>query len=86
MGIGTISIIFNVYLTYHINAILKQNDRFKERNITLNDQIIKALDNEKRMKEILLLETGGIPKIESDASVYIDTGLDRKEKDDDCPW
>ena len=73
MGIGTVSIIFNIYLTYHINAILKQNDWFKERNITLNDQIIKALDNEKRMKEILLLETGGIPKIKLD-------------DDDDCPW
>ena len=47
MGIGTISIIFNVYLTYHINVILKQNDWFKERNITLNDEIVKAKDDQK---------------------------------------
>jgi len=46
MGIGTISIIFNVYLTYHINVILKQNDWFKERNITLNDEIVKAKDDQ----------------------------------------
>tara|TARA_R100001530_G_scaffold67149_2_gene47924 strand:- start:2545 stop:2736 length:192 start_codon:yes stop_codon:yes gene_type:complete len=46
MGIGTVSIIFNIYLTYHINAILKQNDWFKERNITLNDEIVKAKDDQ----------------------------------------
>jgi hypothetical protein len=46
MGIGTVSIIFNIYLTYHINTILKQNDWFKERNITLNDEIVKAKDDQ----------------------------------------
>ena len=46
MGIGTVSIIFNIYLTYYINTILKQNDWFKERNITLNDEIVKAKDDQ----------------------------------------
>ena len=47
MGIGTISIIFNVYLVYHIDVISKQNHRFEERNISLNDEIIKAKDDQK---------------------------------------